>query len=177
MLHDKLRIFVSCISPPKLSKEKIHPSLSFCSVLCYTTAPLLQATGTFSKIMNPQKQLGLGKKESLPLKLTTVTNLNFFIDKFVTNLNSSQLCFFKKKKKCLPVLFSPKALMPARPAWQNPMSRDRRLVTSSNSKIRPSKMHSSDRKMIMANAEVQINFEWQWSSQYWKAKSTAEKKN
>jgi len=66
--------------------------------------------------MNPQKQLGLGKKESLPLKLTTVTNLNFFIDKFVTNLNSSQLCFFKKKKKCLPVLFSPKALMPARPA-------------------------------------------------------------
>ena len=45
------------------SKERIHPSLSFCSVLCYTTAPLLQATGTFSKILNPQKQSRLVEKE------------------------------------------------------------------------------------------------------------------
>ena len=63
--------------------------------------------------------------------------------------------------RSFPLLFSdsPRALTPARAAWQNPVSRDRRLVTSSSSKIRPSKMHSSDRKRIMANAEVHMNFE------------------
>ena len=60
----------------KLVQERIHPSLSFCSVSCYTTAPLLQATGTFSKILNPQKQSKLiDKEKNLRLKLTAVTDL------------------------------------------------------------------------------------------------------
>ena len=69
-------------------------------------------------------------------------------------------------------LLVPTALIPAKAECKIPVSRDPRLVASSRKKISPNKMQSSDLKMMMANADVQINFEWCWSSQNRKAKRT-----
>lgn len=70
----------------------------------------------------------------------------------------------------------PNAQTPANAEWTIPMNKETRHVTSSSKKMSPSKTQSSDRKMIMANADVQINFEWCWSSQKQREKSTDEVK-
>lgn len=56
-------------------------------------------------------------------------------------------------------LLVPTALIPAKAECKIPVSRDTRLVASSRKKISPNKMQSSDLKMMIANADVQINFE------------------
>lgn len=73
-------------------------------------------------------------------------------------------------------LLVPTALIPAKAECKIPVSRDTRLVASSRKKISPNKMQSSDLKMMIANADVQINFEWCWLSQNRKAKRTTKEK-
>ena len=76
----------------------------------------------------------------------------------------------------MPKLLVPTALIPAKAECKIPVSRDTRLVASSRKKISPNKMQSSDLKMMIANADVQINFEWCWLSQNRKAKRTTKEK-
>lgn len=70
----------------------------------------------------------------------------------------------------------PNALSPANAEWTIPVNKETRRVTSSSRNMSPSRMHNSERKIMMANADVQINLEWCWSNQNRRARITTTEK-